>query len=480
MENSPSNIERLQIHNSHLYKAKNQAQSDDTSPDPDTLELQAFVFGVSALEDPATGNLDTEKGDRAMEIVRALVEAGEDEIRTLSPGASSALDDTIMLIQTPCKLCTARETKRLTRGPQTAKAKSKAKSKATDGQDLDQAKLEETNAQQPGKIESSEKSDEVSRASRRMVAIQVKSQAVVGWQRPHSQNMDSATQLMRAQPASLTRSDGDDGELDAHGKKRKKLPMPPIDEGTIAVDMGFRICCYCRHMNETKGYQSVARLQCCIWLTVISVVFCLKDSQGKVVAMTITYPLNINDSHKEKKSQDVDKNKKTLPPKPVIQTQGLPGEGVFSQQPGTFSLQPHLPQSRSAPDLSTALPDFNMQEYVKGYYGNSTPPELTNFASMNNSVSVTMTPNRSRAASPSAPTNPPKRQRGQGNDYIIPNSLAMTPIPTAPPTGTFHFRSANNTSAAMPQASQAHHQTPSGRVIRQFPASKFSIANSKI
>ena len=490
------------MHKAHLYKAKNQAQLDDTSPDPDTVEVRAFVFGASALEDPATGNLDAEKVARAMELVRGLVEGEEDKIPTLSPDASSVSADKVVPIQTPCKLCIGREIKRLTRGPQTPKAKSKAKSKATNGQDLDKARLEETDGQQPGQVESSERNDEVSRASRRMVAMQVKTQAVVDWQLPHSQNMDSAAQLMRAPPASLPRSDGDDGELDADGKKKKRLPIPPIDEGTIGVDMGLRICCYCRHNNEPKGYRSVARLQCCIWLTVISVIFILSDYRRKVAGMTITHPLNINDSHKEKKSQDADKNKKTLPPKPMIQTQGLPGEGVFSQEPGTCLLQPHLPQSHSAPNLSTALPEFNIQPNVKAYYGNSTPPELANFPSMNNSVSATMTPNRSRAASPSAPTNPPKRQRGQGNGRIIPKNLMMTPVssepaPTAPPTATFHFRSANTTmfnetnfapdggvtmgelqKTAIPQASRAHHQTPSGRVTRQDSAGKFSIANS--
>ena len=157
-----------------------------------------------------------------------------------------------------------------------------------------------------------------------------------------------------------------------------------------------------------------------------SLVFALTDDQGSVVGLTITEPLNINDSHKDKKYKRDDDKNKTPPPKPVIETQGLPGEGVFPQQPGTFVFQPQLPQSRSAPNLSAAPQDFNFQQTA--IYNSQTPPVYNNFTNTFPWVPTTITPNRSRPASPSAPTNPAKRQRGQGNDRRVPNNLVMTPI----------------------------------------------------
>lgn len=246
------------MNKTHLYKAKAPAQLDDTSLDSDTVEVRAVVFRASALKNLATQTRDPEKEARAMEYTRAIVEAKEEKSPPLSPGTPSASADTVEPIQTPCKLCIGREMKRLTRGPQTPKTKSKTKLKATDGPQPDTARSNEVDVQRPAKVELEQMNHEVARASRRMVTMQIKAQALVDWQLPPSQNTDSATQLMRAPPAPLPHTDDDDEELDTDGKKKKKLPVPPVDEGTIAVDIALRICCYCRHKNENEGYWSVA------------------------------------------------------------------------------------------------------------------------------------------------------------------------------------------------------------------------------
>lgn len=463
----PGHVKRLRINKTHLYKAKNQAQSDDTSLAPDTVEVRAVVFCASSLKNPVTKTRDPEKEAQAMNYARALSEAKGGESPTLSSSALSALAVNVEPIHTPCKLCIGREIKRLTRGPQTPKAKLKTKSEATDGHD-------------PSKVESEGMNDEVSKASRRMVTMQVKTQAVVDWQLPPSQTVDSAAQLLRAPPAPLPPS-SDDENLDVDSKKKKKLPLPPVDEGTIAVDMALRICCYGRHKNENEGYWSVAPAECCIQLTMTSVIFTMTDYLRKVVGQTMTVPLNINDSHKDKKyKKDDDKNKKAPPPKPVIETQGLPGEGVFPQQPSSSPFQPQLTQSRSAPNLSSAPQDFNFQQIHPTNYTSPTPPEYNNFPNINYSVPATMTPNRSRAASPSAPTNPAKRQRAHGNDWRIPSSLVMTPVPSEPArpvqhapmynlhfTHTTNFNGMNSSDINLrDHPSIAGRQTPSGSVVQ--------------
>ena len=449
----PRDINKLRMHKSHLYKAKNQAQSDDTSLDPDTVEVRAVVFCAEALKNRATQTRDPEKEAQAMSYVRALVEANEDSPTPSPPNPGTYLANKLEAVQTPCTLCIGREYKRLTRGPQKTKAKSKGKSKAT-GSHPDKANSTETDGQEPDKVESEQMNKEVSRASHRIVTMQVKTQALVDWQLPTSQTTDSAAQLMRAPPAPLPHSDSDNESSDADGKKKKKLPLPPVDEGTIAVDMALRICCYGRHIGENEGYWSVARIELCIRLTLTSLIFALVDHQRKVVGLTITDPFNINDNHKEKKNKDDDKNKKIQSPKPVIQTQGLPGEGVFPQQPGTSVfpqqpsasvVQPQLLQSRSAPNLSAMPQDFNFQQVYQTFiYNYSTPPELNNIPNNFPPVPATIAPNRSRAASPSAAGNPAKRQRAKGNDWRVPNNLMMTPIPSEPArpkqqTATFNF-----------------------------------------
>ena len=520
------------MNKSHLYKAKSQAQSDDTSLDSDTVEVRAVVFRAYALKNLGTQTRDPEKEAQAMNCARTLVEANEEESRSRSPSTSSESTHNLEPIQTPCRTCINREKKRLNRGPQTPKAKAKAKSKvkteATDG-DVDKANSKDTDGQDPGKVELEEVNSEVSRASRRMVTMQVKAQALVDWQLPPSQNTGSAAQLMRAPAPPLPPSEDDDEELDGDGKKKKKLPIPPVDEGTIAVDMALRICCYCRHKNEDEGYWSVAPIESCISLTLASIVFTLIDHHGKVVGLTITDPLNINDSHKDKKNKRDDKDKKTPPPKPVIQTQGLPGEGVFPQQPGTFVFQPQLPQSRSAPNLSAAPQRFHPRQLQGAMYRyvTQTPPEGTSEGTERTSegtsertpevssegtiapdfltsVLAAMTPNRSRPASPSEPTNPAKRQRAQGSDRRVPNNLVMTPLPSeAVPatqdtaTSTSHdpnsvtayslndapfggLNTENSPTMAARRTNPAHRRIPSGNVMRQFQAGKYSIANNGI
>ncbi|KAL8792229.1 MAG: hypothetical protein Q9195_005185 [Heterodermia aff. obscurata] len=419
LKEPPSHIRRLRMNKTHLYKAK---QSDDMSLDPDTLEVRAVVFRASALKNSATQTRDPEKEARAVEYARAIVEAREEESPPLSPSIPSAAPDMLEPVQTPCGLCVGREFKRLTRGPQIPKAKLRAKSKAT----------EQERSKETGKVESERPHHEADRASRRMVTMQIKTQALVDWQRPPSQITDSAAQLMRAPPAqlppaSLPHTD-DDEELDGDSKKKKKLPLPAVEEGTIAVDMALRICCYCRHKSENEGY--------CI-------IFTLIDHQRKLVGLAITDPLNINDSHKDKKfKKEEGRSRKTSPVKHLLETQGLPGEGVFHQQPSSSSspsssvFHPQLTQSHSAPNLSTAPQYFSHQQFNQPYFTSSTPPDFNNFPSTSHSLPSTMNRNhQSRAASPSIRTSPAKRQRPNGNDHRVPDTLVMTPMhskPTSP------------------------------------------------
>ena len=246
----PYQINKLRIHKTHLYKAKTQARLEETTLPSDTVEVRAVVFRASALKNPVTHEYDPEKVDQAMRCVRTIVEVKEEESPSPSPSPPPESANNIEPIRTPCKLCIGREMKRLTRGPQTPKAKPKAKSKVTNGHHLDQVDSGGANSQQSGKIES----EEITRASSRMVTMSAKGQELVEWQPAPSKNTDSAAQLMRAAPAPVPPSDEDDEDLGAEGKKKKKLPPPPVDEDTIAVDMALRVCCYCRHKNENEGY----------------------------------------------------------------------------------------------------------------------------------------------------------------------------------------------------------------------------------
>jgi len=69
---------------------------------------------------------------------------------------------------------------------------------------------------------------------------------VVDWRSPNSKN--AAEQLLRQRPSTET-VDGDKKK-----KSEQKLPMPPIQAGTVGADVQMRICCYCRHQREVTGF----------------------------------------------------------------------------------------------------------------------------------------------------------------------------------------------------------------------------------
>lgn len=134
----------------------------------------------------------------------------------------------------------------------------------------------------------------------------------------------------------------------------------------------------------------------------------------------------ITDGHKDKKDKKAGNFPNDIPD---VGSQGVPGAGVLYPQ---SVHAPHLPQSYSTPNLVAAGQGFGYQQT----YGHPSFIHPMPFAhgppNVGYGQSATVTPNRSRPASPSAPTSSAKRQRADGPQ--VPDGLRMTAISDARPS----------------------------------------------
>ena len=209
----PTGIMKLRVHEDHLTKVKH--LKDRLTPlSSDALELRATVFCHTAMQ---TTNDIQNAMNRA--VGREADTSGNSGQIKIENSPSSENSDYRPLEGDPvriCEGCVSREAKRLRR--------SKLKSEETD--------------------------EWLFNASHRTLVFN--NGQTVEWKFPHSTN--AAEQLL-AQP--LPTHTAPDDEKDEDGKRRvaRKLPPPPVEVGTIAVDLAMRICCYCRHQHESTGFR---------------------------------------------------------------------------------------------------------------------------------------------------------------------------------------------------------------------------------
>lgn len=219
--NTWNHIHKIRLHPQHVTKHKHLQDLMATSPDVDTLQLQATAFSSVAMK-------------VAERRLRLLADAGKvgkvlaAESTRSSPGVISTSGDERVQAHDGepirmCQLCNEREKKRLQRSFNEKKKKT---------EDLDIWLTE---------------------ASQKVVVINNK--PIMDCKRPSSYPSNSAAQLMNATSAPSPDGENDDQEDKGRKKVIKKPPLPPVKEGTIVVDISMRICCYCRHHKDPDGFQ---------------------------------------------------------------------------------------------------------------------------------------------------------------------------------------------------------------------------------
>ena len=198
----------------------------------DTLELRGIVLTTAALKNAQI---------RASAVDRAGVpgETMNDSISCSAPIPRESMSEEQITEEINklsqeghpvllCKLCNHREAKRLQRSNTAGKVK-------------------------PGETE-----EWLAESSLRTLVFN--DRPYTEWRAASSNNSSargksSAAQLLDA--PSAPRLDAEPDETKGNAKKKggaRKLPMPPVDEGTMAVDLSMRICCYCRHHQEPEGF----------------------------------------------------------------------------------------------------------------------------------------------------------------------------------------------------------------------------------
>lgn len=238
LNNPPPGIKRLRIHKSHLTKFIPQ-QDYKTKPfENDTVEVRGIVFFAQAMN-------SFEKTFNALSKARAMLQMVEEEkenIPTAKPPPAGDVAYTTHInspVETPCMLCCDREKKRLLRSWK-------------EGKDCDE------NPEWAGVT------------GKHILTMNIRTM-MADWQLPPSQSTRSARQLMSAprvpkmpQKSSQKSSRKSSPQVEGQGDKKKKKnkepkeppkPMPPVEEGTIAVDIPMRICCYARHHHENEGFR---------------------------------------------------------------------------------------------------------------------------------------------------------------------------------------------------------------------------------
>ncbi|KAK4156661.1 hypothetical protein C8A00DRAFT_40876 [Chaetomidium leptoderma] len=159
------------------------------------------------------------------------------------------------------------------------------------------------------------------------------------------------------------------------------------------VEAPMRIACYCRHHAEKQGFQ---------------LIFTLTDHLGQLVAQTMSESIMITDDHKTTSPNPAPKPAPGVPaamlsPREDLLIQSVPGPSLESSP--SLDLQAARRSSSSSMPIS-AVPAEQLQPALAAQH-------------------------LSRPASPSFPTGPAKRRRGNHSTTKIPSDLAMTPLDTS-------------------------------------------------
>lgn len=207
----PSDISKLRVHEDHLVKIKQLKDSRLELP-PDTLELQVTAFTHTALQTPSDREQAMKRAlSKGLNVEENSGKSHNDASQSHDPDDYKPLEGSPVQI---CPGCAAREAKRLRR--------SKAKPEETD--------------------------EWLEKASHCLLTF-INTSPVLDWR---SSNSTNAAELLSRQHSSLQNVEDKNKKKN---NKEKKLPMPPVPPGTVAVDLQMRICCYCRHQHEQTGFE---------------------------------------------------------------------------------------------------------------------------------------------------------------------------------------------------------------------------------
>ncbi|KAL8818973.1 MAG: hypothetical protein Q9191_007826, partial [Dirinaria sp. TL-2023a] len=372
IKDPPGGAKKIRLGDEHLTKLK-YLKDRDVPLSPDVLELCATVFCASAMTSPHGVKTAME---RAASRGRPTCSRGTNGKASLPNGNSEyrPLEGTPVRI---CEGCVSREVKRLRRS---------------------KPKTEETE-------------EWLHDASHRTLVFN--NPQYVEWKSPSS---SSAAEQLLSQPT--PRITDDDKEEDGRKKTSRKLPLPPIEPGTIAVDLAMRICCYCRHQHESTGFR---------------VVFTLTNHRGQIFGQQVTNPIMITDDHKDKDKKD---SAPSSPRQGTGSTQ-LNGNFTFQNGPAAAHFSPGIQQSYSVPNLAAMAGGHAllMPENLPPRRGVMAFPQpgIPNNTDMPHGTSGALTPQptRSRQASPTGASGPQAKKRKASGSGRMLEQLRMTPIDQA-------------------------------------------------
>ena len=219
IRNPPDHYKRLRIHHTHLTKVKH-LQEVEGPMCSDTLELRATVYRAESLKVPG-------EEERALALAKrpgeTLEDEDEDPVQFLQ---ECPLADEIVKKAKECNLvtvcfkCKEREKRRLRRSHTEGKTK-------------------------PG-----EDDEWLQKAARRILIFNDK--PWTEWQLPNSHHKTTSQQLLDAPSGPAEIEEPDEQEENGKRKGIKPLPLPPVEEDTMAVDLKMRITCYCRHHSRSE------------------------------------------------------------------------------------------------------------------------------------------------------------------------------------------------------------------------------------
>ncbi|KAL8970115.1 MAG: hypothetical protein Q9183_001672 [Haloplaca sp. 2 TL-2023] len=214
------------------------------------------------------------------------------------------------------------------------------------------------------------------------------------------------------------------------------FPEVPFPNQAKQICLMMRITCYCRHQNESEGFQ---------------VILTIKDHQGRCLAQQISSPILITDDHKAAGPPNGSKNgspveddfplygEMTCPPASTYE--GRAGHSMFAFGHSRSATEvasllraqpnPHLHRSSTSVQMNPHAVNYPMQQrcatrvpsqYASSYYQSTNPTPRT--------LSRPVSPSGSKGRNP-------KRRKASGSihmDHRPFGNLAMTSIRTAEST----------------------------------------------
>lgn len=214
LKHPPPGIKRLRIHINHLRKLATQADWRNKPFENDAVEIRGVVFLGQAMD-------SDEKRFKAISKARAkvMLEIKEEARGDIFGGEPPVPGDVaytahIEPLATPCDHCIAREKRRLLRG-----TRDKKKSAVTP--------------------------EWAAETARSILSLSSKAKTL-DWQPRSSKSTKPAIQPRKGKRKSRPQTEDD---------LEDEKPLPPVEEGAVAVDLDLRICCYNRHHHEKGGFR---------------------------------------------------------------------------------------------------------------------------------------------------------------------------------------------------------------------------------